>query len=111
MQDTVTKMTEFFKALNDPTRLKVMRILASNPENKLCVGAIAQRLGVTQPAVSQHLKVLKNVGFVEPNREGYWVHYSINLEVLTDFRNGVEELCQLALNHDSCEKECQNHHK
>ena len=109
MHDAVTKMTEFFKALNDPTRLKVMRILASNPESKLCVGAIARKLGVTQPAISQHLKVLKNVGFVTPNREGYRVHYSVNPETLIDFREGVEELCQLALNPESCNEGCHNH--
>jgi ArsR family transcriptional regulator len=105
MRDIVIRMAEFFKALGDPTRLKIIRMLASNPECRLCVGAIANRLGITQPAVSQHLKVLKNVGLVEPNRDGFRVHYSINTETLTEFRKNLDELCKLAFEKCPCDDE------
>ena len=98
---------EIFKALGDPTRLKIIRLLASNPERSLCVGALAQRLGITQPAVSQHLKVLKNVGIVNPNRDGFRVHYTINFETLAEFKNNWDELSKLAMEPCSCDEECQ----
>ncbi len=107
MRDVVIQMAEFFKALGDPTRLRIIRMLASNPERKLCVGAIAQRLGITQPAVSQHLKVLKNVGIVDPNRDGYRVHYAVNTETLEAFERNWEELRKLAFETCECMKDCQ----
>ena len=82
MKDSITTMADVFRALGDPTRLKIMRMLASNPERSLCVGAIAQRLSITQPAVSQHLKVLKSIGILEPNRDGFRVHYTIDKDIL-----------------------------
>ena len=103
MKDIVIQMAEFFKALGEPTRLKIIRLLASNPERRLCVGALAQKIGITQPAVSQHLKVLKNVGIVEPNREGFRVHYSINAETFTTFRKNLDELCKLAFEKFPCD--------
>jgi ArsR family transcriptional regulator len=106
MKDIVIQMAEFFKALGEPTRLKIIRLLASNPERSLCVGALAHRLGITQPAVSQHLKVLKNVGLVEPNRDGFRVHYTINTDVLTTYKEKTDELFKLAFmpcpNEDTC---------
>ena len=72
---------EVFKALSSPTRLEIMKLLS---ERSLCVGAIAASLNVTQPAVSQHLGILRNAGLVVPRKEGYRVHYSIKYHVLKE---------------------------
>ena len=47
MNDIVKKMSEVFKALGDPTRLRIIRMLASNMENNLCVVDLAKKLGAT----------------------------------------------------------------
>jgi ArsR family transcriptional regulator len=107
MKDMILQMAETFKALGEPNRLKIIKMLASNPERSLCVGCLAERLGITQPAVSQHLKVLKNAGLVEPNRNGYRVHYTINMERFSEFMKNSDELYQLAFEQCSGEKECQ----
>lgn len=107
MKELVVQMADVFKALGDPTRLKIVKMLASNPERKLCVGALARKIGISQPAVSQHLKVLKSVGLVEPNRAGYHVHYAINTEMLASYKESMDELFQLALEECSCSDECQ----
>ena len=97
MGDIVAEMAEWYKALGDPTRLRLIRLLASHPEKSLCVGALARKLGITQPAVSQHLKVLRHVGLVSPNRDGYRVHYTINAEVLQDYKNKANEMFRLVV--------------
>ena len=106
MRDSVTQMAEIFKAFGDPTRLKIIKMLASNPKRKLCVGAIADILGITQPAVSQHLKVLKNVGLIDPNREGFRMHYAINHESLAEFRKNMDALYELTSEECPYDDEC-----
>lgn len=102
MRDLVGRMAEIFKALGDPTRLRILRMLASHPDQKVCVGCIAQRLGISQPAASQHLKVLKNVGLAEPNREGFRVHYAIDRDALAALRTDWEALCALVTEESPC---------
>ena len=75
-----------FKALADPTRLGIVKLLCHrhDPEAQ-CVNALAGELGITQSAVSQHLRILKNVGLVRGERRGYRVHYAIDFEALKRF--------------------------
>jgi len=70
-----------FRALADDTRRRILEILA---EHDICASALARRLGVTEAAVSQHLKVLREAGLVEARRCGYYQHYAVNTEVLVD---------------------------
>ncbi len=80
-----------FRALGDPTRLKLVRLLSRQRDpDALCVEALAQLLGVTQSAVSQHLRVLKAIGLVKGERRGYHVHYFIEGQ-------GLEKVRALAL--------------
>jgi ArsR family transcriptional regulator, arsenate/arsenite/antimonite-responsive transcriptional repressor len=102
MRDLVTRMAEVFKALGDPTRLRILRILASHPNQKVCVGRIAERVGVSQPAASQHLRVLKQAGLVEPNREGFRVHYMIVRDALAALRIDWDALCAPAAEESPC---------
>ncbi len=68
-----------FKALSDQTRLRLVDMLLTHD---LCVGALANRLGISKPAVSQHLQVLRQAGLVKGEKRGYWTHYSIEREAL-----------------------------
>ena len=78
---SIVEQAALFAVLADPTRLKLLRLLAAQQEpNALCVNALAYRLGVTQSAVSQHLRVLKNAGMVKGEKRGYRVHYFISKE-------------------------------
>ena len=78
--DEITeKQAALFRVLADPTRLKLVKLLLTgNKPHSLCVNALAYRLGITQSAVSQHLRVLKSLGLVKGERQGYRVHYSVN---------------------------------
>lgn len=77
---------EAFKVFSVETRIKIIELLKAGP---LSVNAMADALGITQSAVSQHLRVLKQAGFVADKRDGYHIFYSLN-------KAGLEK-CQLEL--------------
>jgi ArsR family transcriptional regulator len=95
MKDEVKKMAKVFKALGEPTRLKIIKILASEG-GYFCVGAMAKRLGISQPAVSQHLKVLKESGILDSKRMGFHVHYFVDSSTLKDYKKRIDELIESA---------------
>jgi ArsR family transcriptional regulator len=80
-----------FKVLSDPTRLKIVKLLAE-AEGPLCVNAITHRLGVSQSAVSQHLRVLRQTGLASGDRYGSNVHYSLNAGVVRQYREMIEDI-------------------
>ena len=96
MKHIIKIKAEDFKALGDPTRLKILNLLSSK-RGYLCVCAIADKLGVTQPAVSQHLKILKSAGLVKADRKGYFVHYTINPDTLLKYRNQIDIMHKRAI--------------
>ena len=72
-----------FAAFSDPTRLKLVKILAGQETpGALCVNALAGLLGVSQSAVSQHMRILKSIGLVSGERQGYRIHYVIDYQAL-----------------------------
>ena len=68
------RIIRVFKALSNDVRLEILSLLTEGP---LCVNALVNRLNVSQPAVSQHLKILENAGLVKGSKMGYRVHYSL----------------------------------
>lgn len=66
------------KALADPLRLRALSLIATSPVGEVCVCDIAELTDVSQPTVSHHLKVLKDVGLVTADRRGTWVYYAIS---------------------------------
>ena len=87
--DKIEELAEIFKALSDPTRLRLIKLLT---ENKfLCVNALTQRLNVTQSAVLQHLRILRQIGLVIGDRRGYHIHYSINQNLLKQYKTKLLE--------------------
>lgn len=71
--------TDFFKALSDPTRLKIVQLL--NQKQALCVCDIISELEQPQPTISRHLNQLKQIGILESERKGTWIWYSISQEL------------------------------
>jgi DNA-binding transcriptional ArsR family regulator len=81
-------------ALGDPTRRRVFERLRGGPRH---VGEIARGLPVSRPAVSQHLRVLKEVGLVRERREGTRNYYSVDGEALAELRDYFENFWDEAL--------------
>ncbi len=62
------------KALSDPNRVKIIKILQ---KRVMCVCEIRAALGLAQPTISKHLKVLEDAGLVNHSKDGLWVNYSL----------------------------------
>lgn len=84
MSKTIKDTAEIFKAMGDETRLKIIKLITATGNN-LCVGMIAQKLGISQPAVSQHLKTLKYAGLITDQRQGLHIHYKITDDFLAPY--------------------------
>ena len=66
---------KIFKALSDPNRLRILKALQTRT---LCVCEIREILKLANSTVSEHLKILKDCGFIAEEKEGKWVNYSIH---------------------------------
>jgi DNA-binding transcriptional ArsR family regulator len=72
----------FFSALGDPTRQKILLIF--EPGEEICVNEIAAVFDISRPAISHHLKVLRNAGLVGSEKRGKEVYYHINYDYCAD---------------------------
>ncbi len=96
VKDTAKEQAALFSALADPTRLRLLKLLCNQHDpHALCVNALAGILGVTPPAVSQHLRVLKAAGLIKGDRRGNLVHYFAEPEALKHARELVAEATTL----------------
>jgi DNA-binding transcriptional ArsR family regulator len=86
----VKESAELFKLLSVDKRIEIIELLKKEP---MSVNALAEALGITQSAVSQHLRVLKSAGFVKDERQGYWIYYSLNKDTLEKCRQRLNRIC------------------
>ena len=94
--EKIDKIVDIFKALSDPTRLKLVKLLNDCQSGicnggPLCVNALAHQLGITQSAVSQHLRILRQAGLVIGERKGTFMHYSIDPQGLKNYKAAIRQ--------------------
>jgi DNA-binding transcriptional ArsR family regulator len=85
---------EVFEAIAQPTRRRILRLLA---EGELSAGAVASRFAVTQPAISQHLKVLREAGLVSERRDGTRRLYRVRPEGMDDLHGFLADVLPAGL--------------
>ena len=85
---------EVFQALAQPTRREILRMLAAD---ELSVGSVAERFDVTQPAISQHLKVLRGAGLLNERREGTRRLLSVRAEGVAELNDFLAEILPASL--------------
>ena len=91
---------ELFKLLAVDKRIEIIELLK---KDAMSVNALAEALGVTQSAVSQHLRILKAAGLVNDERRGYWIFYSLNRDALEQCRQRLTRICSCGCTGNSCE--------
>lgn len=73
------QITKNLKALADENRIRILNLLYRKKD--LCVCEIREVIGLSQPTVSSHLKVLENSNLVTYSKDGKWINYRINIEI------------------------------
>jgi ArsR family transcriptional regulator, arsenate/arsenite/antimonite-responsive transcriptional repressor len=82
-------MNQAFKALSDPTRREILRLLTSGEKT---AGDLAERFDMTKPSVSHHFSVLKEADLVRTRRDGQQILYSLNTTVVQDLLTRMWDL-------------------
>ena len=83
-------LAEIFSALSDPSRIRVISALA---EGELNVGALAEMVGISESAISHHLRGLRQMRIVRAHKEGRQVYYALEDEHIADlYRRGLEHV-------------------
>ena len=86
-QGLVERFCAYSKALSEPNRMKMIKIVGSHEPGTLNVSDIAEVLHLSQPAATRHLKVMEDVGFFTRRRVGTSVYYSLNEDALGEFHD------------------------
>ena len=71
------RLAALFRVLGEPSRLQLLSLIAAQPTGSACVCELVTPLGLTQPTVSHHLKVLYEAGLLGKERRGNWIYYRV----------------------------------
>ena len=89
-----------FKAIADPTRLRLLSLVAGHEEGEACVGDLTEPIRLSQPTVSHHLKILVEAGLLSRSKRGSWAFYALvpgALDGLADIlRTSVDDSVRVA---------------
>jgi ArsR family transcriptional regulator len=84
--DDADQLAGALKVIADPARLRILSLIQAQPEHEACVCHLTEPLGLSQPTVSHHLKVLLQAGLVEREQRGSWAYFRVREEPLAALR-------------------------
>ncbi len=85
-RDQAETLAAALKVLADPARLRLLSLIQAQPDHEACVCHLTQPLGLTQPTVSHHLKILHGAGLLTREQRGSWAYYRVVPETLASLR-------------------------
>jgi ArsR family transcriptional regulator len=88
-EDRALAMAPVLSALADPVRLRIVSMLLDAPEGSSCGCDLEMPLGLSQPTISHHLKILREAGLVVGEKRGRWVHYHVVTERLDEIAEAL----------------------
>ncbi len=88
-EHTAAHLAELFGAFSDTSRVRIIEVLAQAEQN---VGNVAEAVGLSQPAVSHHLRALRQLRLVTVRKEGRKVFYSLDEHIADLFRQGLDHV-------------------
>ncbi len=77
-------LAQLLKAVADPSRLQLLALIRASNDGEICVCDLTEPLGLSQPTVSHHLKVLTEAGLVRREQRGTWAWYSLEPQRLRE---------------------------
>ncbi len=88
-EDEADRLAAALKVLADPTRLRLLSLIGADPAGEACVCNLTEPVGLSQPTVSHHLKVLAEAGLLGREQRGRWVYYWVLPEPLELLRGAL----------------------
>ncbi|KAB8333640.1 helix-turn-helix transcriptional regulator [Scytonema tolypothrichoides VB-61278] len=83
------QMAAIFRVLGEPARLQLLSLIAAQPNREACVCHLIEPLGLSQPTVSHHLKVMYEAGLLQKERRGTWIYYRLVPERIEALRSAL----------------------
>ena len=83
------KYAQLFKVLGDANRLKIIELLI---KGETCSCTLIDKLPISQPTLSYHLKIISEAGLAESKKDGNWIKYYIKKDVLTELKIFIEQI-------------------
>lgn len=71
------QLAALFRVLSEPARLQMLSLIAAQASQEVCACELVESLGLSQPTISHHLKVMFEAGLLEKERRGTWIYYRI----------------------------------
>lgn len=84
--EEAVQLAGIFRVLGEPTRLQLLSLIASQPSGEVCACELVEPLGLSQPTVSHHLKVMYEAGLLQKERRGTWIYYRVVQDQLLALR-------------------------
>jgi ArsR family transcriptional regulator, arsenate/arsenite/antimonite-responsive transcriptional repressor len=85
--DEAERLAAALKVIADPARLRLLSLIQAQPDHEACVCNLTEPLGLSQPTVSHHLKVLREAGLVQREQRGSWAYFRIADDQLAHLRD------------------------
>ncbi|SHN43207.1 ArsR/SmtB family transcription factor [Cryptosporangium aurantiacum] len=82
-EEDAAALARVFKALGDPTRVRLVSLIAASPDGEACICDLIAPVGLAQPTVSHHMKLLADAGLVTRTQRGKWAYFRIVPEALS----------------------------
>lgn len=86
------EITKVLKAIADETRFKMIKLLL---QHNYCVTALSRKLKLSESAISQHIKVLREAGLLIGVKRGYFMHYDVDRDALRELSSKIEKLAAI----------------
>jgi ArsR family transcriptional regulator len=81
--EAATQLATMFKALGDPTRVRLLSLIAAHEGAEACICDLTEPVGLSQGTVSHHMKLLSDAGLVSREQRGKWAYYRVETATLT----------------------------
>ena len=83
------RLARIIKALGDPTRVRLLSLVAAHANSEACICDLTAPVGLSQPTVSHHMKQLAEAGLVTREQRGKWAYYRVSEGALTDLARSL----------------------
>jgi ArsR family transcriptional regulator len=87
--ETAATLARMFKALGDPTRVKLLSMIAAAEDGEACICDMTEPVGLSQPTVSHHMKLLVEAGLATREQRGRWAYYRVVPDVLASLATAL----------------------